>query len=94
MSNIQELINRKPGKWGNVSIKEFNRDIKHLQEECKYLMEESDYLIKIRDDLSELEFEPGTKEFAVAKPEGIYKMVMELKEELLAYREGRVVIED
>lgn len=35
--NIDELINRKPNRWGNLSIKEFERDIKVLQETCQSL---------------------------------------------------------
>lgn len=29
---IQELLNRKPSKWGNVSIKTFQNDIRLLQQ--------------------------------------------------------------
>lgn len=32
---LQELVNRRPNKWGNVSIKEFERDIKMLQDAVK-----------------------------------------------------------
>jgi len=35
MSRIYELIRRKPNRWGNITIKEFERDIKLLQETCR-----------------------------------------------------------
>lgn len=80
MPDIEELLNRKPSKWSNLSIKEFERDIKHLQNEVKFTRESEDYLIKIREELSDIEFKPGTLDYAVAKPEGIYLMAMELKQ--------------
>ncbi|WP_299831473.1 hypothetical protein [uncultured Metabacillus sp.] len=80
MSNIEELLNRRPKRWVNLSIKEFERDIEHLQNEIKDLRESEDWLVKIREDLSDIEFTPNTLTFAVAKPEGIYEMVMELKQ--------------
>lgn len=36
---LQELLNREPKKWGNVSIKEFERDITLLQNEVLILRE-------------------------------------------------------
>lgn len=32
---LQELVNRRPNKWGNVTIKEFERDIQTLQDAVK-----------------------------------------------------------
>ncbi|MEM5592853.1 hypothetical protein AAHH67_15795 [Niallia circulans] len=94
MSHLDNIINRKPKGWRNIAMKEFDRDIRELQMEYKCRKEESDWLIKIREDLSDIEFPPGVHEYAIAKPEGIYQMVMELKEELLAYREGRIIVEE
>lgn len=38
--HLQELINRKPNKWGNITIKEFERDINILQNTILELQEE------------------------------------------------------
>lgn len=35
---IEELLNRKPKGWRNVTIKEFERDIKHLQSQCRSMI--------------------------------------------------------
>lgn len=32
---LEELINRKPSRWGNLTIKEFERDIKILQKQAE-----------------------------------------------------------
>lgn len=32
---LTELLNRKPNRWGNLSIKEFERDIALLQKTCR-----------------------------------------------------------
>jgi|SRR5690625_1897285 len=36
---LQEILNRKPSKWGNLTVKEFERDIKLLQERVEELEE-------------------------------------------------------
>src|SRR5690625_143858 len=36
---LQEILNRKPSKWGNLTVKEFERDIKLLQERVQELEE-------------------------------------------------------
>lgn len=35
MVNIDELLNRKPKGWRNITLKEFERDIKVLQDSIK-----------------------------------------------------------
>src|SRR5690625_4100621 len=37
---LQEILNRKPSKWGNLTVKEFERDIKLLQERVEELERE------------------------------------------------------
>ena len=36
---LEELINRKPNRWGNLTIYEFERDIKILQEQAERVHE-------------------------------------------------------
>lgn len=36
---LEELINRKPNRWGNLTIYEFERDIKILQEQAERVQE-------------------------------------------------------
>lgn len=42
-NQIQELLNRKPSRWGNLSIKTFEQDIKLLQNEVKLLQDKLEY---------------------------------------------------
>ena len=41
---LQEILNRKPSKWGNLTVKEFERDIKLLQERVQELEQKNDKL--------------------------------------------------
>lgn len=41
---LQEILNRKPSKWGNLTVKEFERDIKLLQECVEELEQKNDRL--------------------------------------------------
>ncbi|MEK4824538.1 hypothetical protein NSS71_08265 [Niallia sp. FSL W8-0951] len=88
MSHLDNIINRKAKGWRNITMKEFDRDIRELQMEYKCRKEESDWLIKIREDLSDIEFPPGVHEYAIAKPEGIYQMAMELKKQYNILKDG------
>lgn len=88
MEKLEQILRRKPRKWSNVTIKDFDRDLRMLQQECKDAMEDSKWLIKIREDLSDVKFKEGTSEYAIAKPEGIHLMVMELKEQVNHYKQG------
>src|SRR5690606_30159756 len=54
--------------------------MQYMMEFVEMYQDCTDYLIKIREDLSDVSFQPGTLEYAVANPEGIYNMTMELKE--------------
>lgn len=38
---LQEILNRKPSKWGNLTVKEFERDIKLIQERVEELEREN-----------------------------------------------------
>lgn len=38
---LQEILNRKPSKWGNLTVKEFEGDIKLLQERVEELEKQS-----------------------------------------------------
>jgi hypothetical protein len=81
MERLQELLNRRPNRWGNLTIKEFERDIRLLQEAAninKDNEECTEWFLKIREDL-DVDFPPGIAEYSITKPEGIYEMVMELK---------------
>lgn len=35
MNRLDEILNRKPSRWGNMMTKEFERDIKLLQDEVR-----------------------------------------------------------
>lgn len=94
MSKLENILNRRPKRWFNVTRIEFERDIKELQMEYKYRKEESDWLIRIREDLGDVEFLPGVAEYAIAKPEGIYQMVMELKKQNNILKDGLDQIAD
>ena len=52
---LQEILNRKPSKWGNLTVKEFERDIKLLQERVQELEElthkQGKVIIKQSDEL-------------------------------------------
>src|SRR5690606_14610370 len=52
---LQEILNRKPQKWGNLTVKEFERDIKLLQERVQELEElthkQGKVIIKQNDEL-------------------------------------------
>lgn len=53
---LQELVNRKPSKWGNVTVKEFNRDIQMLQNAVKERGIEKDYaFLYLRENIVRLE---------------------------------------
>ena len=41
---LREILNRKPSKWGNLTVKEFERDIKLLQERVQELEQKNDRL--------------------------------------------------
>ena len=45
---LQEILNRKPSKWGNLTVKEFEGDIKLLQERVEELERKHEYAL---DDL-------------------------------------------
>ncbi|MGM7720585.1 hypothetical protein [Metabacillus sp. Hm71] len=60
-------------KWLITKVEELNQENKGLKE-CE------DWLVKIREDMPDIEYLLGTVELAIAKPEGIYEMVMELKQ--------------
>lgn len=53
---LQEILNRKPSKWGNLTVKEFERDIKLLQERVQELESENQLLYgklnNIRDEIN------------------------------------------
>lgn len=40
--HLEELLNRKPNKWGNVSVKEFQRDILIMQNTILTLQDKLD----------------------------------------------------
>ena len=40
---LQHILNRRPSRWRNVTIKEFERDIKLLTKTVKELSEEVEY---------------------------------------------------
>ena len=48
---LQEILNRKPSKWGNLTVKEFERDIKLLQERVQELEEVLLELVKQNEEL-------------------------------------------
>ena len=54
---LKELVNRRPNKWGNVTIKEFERDIKMLQDAVKERGRERDYaVLYLNEKIGTLEY--------------------------------------
>ncbi|MGD7046988.1 hypothetical protein FZC83_01990 [Rossellomorea marisflavi] len=55
MNRLRELTNRKPSRWGNLTIKEFESDIHYLQDKVKYDIpkyeELLDMIANMRDNL-------------------------------------------
>lgn len=51
---LEELINRKPSKWGNLTIYEFERDIKILQEQAERVEELEKENIGLKQDLKDV----------------------------------------
>lgn len=49
---LEELINRKPNRWGNLTIYEFERDIKILQEQAERVEELEKEIERLKDALS------------------------------------------
>lgn len=47
---LQEILNRKPSKWGNLTVKEFEREIKLLQERVEELEKENRLLRFIAEE--------------------------------------------
>ncbi|MBD1379135.1 hypothetical protein [Metabacillus arenae] len=95
INNWESHNNQKGVYVFNIQIDkdDFNemiREIKELQQENKDYKECTDWLLKIREDLSDVDFQPGTPELAIASPEGIYQMVMELKQ-LLKETEANLI---
>ena len=54
MQRLNEIINRKPNKWGNLTIKEFERDITILQEACKHLVINDGYVKSLEEQRKDL----------------------------------------
>ncbi|AZV43635.1 hypothetical protein BAOM_3026 [Peribacillus asahii] len=54
MERLNEIMNRKPSKWGNLTIKEFERDIKLLQETCRHLVINDKYVNLLEEQRKEL----------------------------------------
>jgi hypothetical protein len=50
MDKLKELISRKPSRWGNLTIKEFEHDITMLQDACKYLVIRDEYVEQLQQD--------------------------------------------
>lgn len=49
-----ELINRKPSRWRNLTIKEFERDIALLQKACKHLVIRDEYVKQLEKENQQL----------------------------------------
>ena len=54
MKRLKEVINRKPSRWKNLTVKEFERDIALLQENCKHLVIRDEYVDKLKEENEEL----------------------------------------
>ncbi|NRD81161.1 hypothetical protein HPT25_28115 [Bacillus sp. BRMEA1] len=54
MERLKELINRKPSRWGNLTIKVFERDLKILQEACNDLIAREEYVKHLQTENEEL----------------------------------------
>lgn len=50
MGRLHEIINRRPNRWGNLTIKEFERDIVLLQENCKHLLTNDYYVKQLKEE--------------------------------------------
>jgi hypothetical protein len=50
MDRLKELINRRPSRWSNLTIKEFERDIAILQESCKHLVVRDEYVSSLQEE--------------------------------------------
>jgi hypothetical protein len=55
LDRLKELINRKPSRWSNLTIKEFERDIKILQESCKHLVIRDEYVKGLEEEIERLQ---------------------------------------
>lgn len=49
---LQEIINRRPSRWGNLSIKEFERDIRILQRQAEERRVLEEKIKKIKEVMS------------------------------------------
>lgn len=54
MDRLKQLINRKPNRWGNLSIKEFEADITTLQKACRHLVTRHEYVDKLEKENADL----------------------------------------
>ena len=54
MKRLKEIINRKPSRWKNLTVKEFERDIALLQESCNHLVIRNEYVDKLQEENEEL----------------------------------------
>jgi hypothetical protein len=55
MDRLTELINRRPSRWSNLTIKEFERDITILQESCKHLVIRDEYVTSLQEENEKLQ---------------------------------------
>lgn len=55
MDKIKEILNRKPSRWKNLTIKEFERDIELLQEICRHLVIRNEYVEELERKLEQYE---------------------------------------
>jgi hypothetical protein len=54
MERLKELLNRKPSRWGNLTIKEFERDISLLQKACNDLVIRHEYVDSLEKEIEQL----------------------------------------
>jgi len=76
---IKEAVEQAEKLQGNYYGGGYGVKLNRLSNDQEFYKECTDWLVKIREDLSDVSFQPGTVEYAIASPEGIYEMVMELK---------------
>ena len=82
---LQEIVNRRPNKWGNVTIKEFERDIQLLQDAVKTKTKERHYaVLYLREKIAELEYRMKNEHLLIDRLGEMEATWLELKTDLQA----------
>ncbi|GLI82535.1 hypothetical protein ANABIO32_02220 [Rossellomorea marisflavi] len=87
MVRLSELTNRKPSRWGNLTIREFERDIQYLQDKVRYDIPKYEELL---DKIASMRGKLLNESDCVAEGHGMEDAIADPKA-VLQYLENKIV---